>query len=89
MLNKDKHKLLPLWKAFNAKLRGHVEYYGVSLNADRVYSFVHQATGIFFKWINRRSQRKSFNWEQFEQFRKAHPGVKVSTRHDLLTRAVK
>jgi len=82
-LNKDKQRLLPLWKTFNAKLRGHVEYYGVSLNSDHVYSFVYQATGIFFKWINRRSQRKSFNWEQFEKFREAHPGVKVTTRHHL------
>jgi RNA-directed DNA polymerase len=82
-LNRDKQKLLPLWKTFNSKLRGHVEYYGVSLNSDRVYSFVHQATGIFFKWINRRSQRKSFNWGQFEKFRQAHPGVKVTTRHHL------
>lgn len=81
--NKDKQRLLPLWNTFNSKLRGHVEYYGVSLNSDRVYSFVYQATGIFFKWINRRSQRKSLNWEQFDKFRKAHPGVEVSTRHYL------
>ena len=41
-LNRDKQKLLALWEAFNSKLRGHVEYYGVSLNPDRVYSFVCQ-----------------------------------------------
>jgi RNA-directed DNA polymerase len=81
--NKDKQRLLPLWNTFNSKLRGHVEYYGVSLNSDGVNKFVHQATDIFFKWINRRSQRKSFNWGQFVKFREAHPGVKVTIRHHL------
>lgn len=82
-LNKDKHKLHPLWNTFNAKLRGHIQYYGVSLNSDRVNSFVYQATGIFFKWINRRSQRKSMNWEQFNKFREAFPRAKVSIHHHL------
>jgi group II intron reverse transcriptase/maturase len=81
--NKDKHKLIVLWNTFNSKLRGHVQYYGVSLNSDRVYSFVYQATGIFFRWINRRSQRKSMNWEQFGKFRKTHPMVEVSIKHHL------
>jgi group II intron reverse transcriptase/maturase len=81
--NKDKSKLVPLWKTFNSKLRGHVQYYGVSLNSDQVYSFVHQATGIFFKWINRRSQRKSMNWEQFKKFRKVFPGPEITIHHHL------
>ncbi len=81
--NKDKHRLVPLWKTFNSKIRGHIQYYGVSLNSDQVSSFVYQATGIFFKWINRRSQRKSMNWEQSNQFRKAFPPTKVFTVHGL------
>ena len=46
-MNKDKSKLKPLWETFNTKLRGHIQYYGVSLNSDKVYAFVYQATGIF------------------------------------------
>ena len=81
--NKDKDKLQSLWQTFNSKVRGHCQYYGVSLNADRVYAFVYQATGIFFTWMNRRSQRKSMTWEQFSAFRKAFPSPEVSTRHNL------
>jgi len=81
--NRHKHKLLRLWKIFNSKLRGHVQYYGVSLNCDQVNAFVYQSTRIFFKWINRRSQRKSITWKKFEKFRGAFPGVKVSVRHCL------
>jgi RNA-directed DNA polymerase len=80
---KDKYKLRVLWDTFNSKLRGHIQYYGVSLNSDKVYEFVHQATGIFFQWINRRSQRKSMTWEQFNEFRKAFPSVTVKTCHNL------
>lgn len=80
---KDKRTLRALWDTFNAKLRGHIQYYGVSLNSDSVYEFVHQATGIFFKWINRRSQRKSMTWEQFSMFRKAYPSPKVTICHHL------
>lgn len=82
-LNKDKQRLLQLWKTFNSKLRGHIQYYGVSFNSDRVCSFVFHATGIFFKWINRRSQRKSMNWEQFNKFRKAFPQPDTSIRHNF------
>jgi len=82
-INKDKHKLRALWKIFNAKLRGHIQYYGVSLNLEQVNNFVYQATCIFFKWINRRSQRKSMNWEQFNKFQKAFPPVRVSIRYRL------
>lgn len=82
-MRRDKYRLLELWTIFNTKLNGHVRYYGVSLNSDRVYSFVHQAIGIFFKWINRRSQRRSMNWEQFNMFRRRFPGVKVAIHHQL------
>jgi Retron-type reverse transcriptase len=81
--NRCKHKLRPLWDTFNSKLRGHIQYYGMSLNLDSVNKFVYQATHIFFKWINRRSQKKSLNWEQFSLFLKAFPSPKVKICHQL------
>jgi RNA-directed DNA polymerase len=81
--NRHKSKLKALWDIFNAKLRGHIQYYGVSLNAQYVNEFVHQATCIFFKWIKRRSQRKSISWDQFNRFRRAFPQPKVKVYHAL------
>ena len=81
--NRCKHKLHPLWNTFNSKLRGHIQYYGISLNLDSVNRFVCQATHIFFKWMNRRSQKKSMNWEQFKLFLKAFPSPKVKVCHQL------
>ena len=28
---------------------------------------------LLFKWINRRSQKKSYNWEQFKEMLKTYP----------------
>ncbi len=81
--NKGKYPLHALWDTFNAKLRGHIQYYGVSLNSDSVGGFVHQATRIFFKWVNRRSQRKSMTWEQFKKFREVYPQPKIKICHPL------
>ena len=59
---RDKHKLHIIWNKFCVKLKGHIRYYGVSYNRKAVTYFIKQAASIMFKWLNRRSQRKSFNW---------------------------
>lgn len=46
-------------------LRGHIQYYGVSGNSRGVSGYVYFATGLLFKWLNRRSQRRSLNWKRF------------------------
>lgn len=49
----------------NRKLKGHYNYYYVKGNSRAVWSFYSQAIEQAFKWLNRRSQRKSYNWEAF------------------------
>jgi len=53
-------------KTAASKVRGHVQYYGVSFSFADVNKFVWQTKKILFKWLNRRSQRQSFNWEKFQ-----------------------
>jgi RNA-directed DNA polymerase len=65
--------LKEIWRTFKAKLRGHVQYYGVSHNAIWVKKFLDEARKIMFKWLNRRSQMKSFTWEQFDKFVERNP----------------
>lgn len=71
--NRNRLPLKQLWKTFCSKLRGHIRYYGVSHNGDKVDKFVFAAVKIMFKWLNRRSQKKSFNWEKFSLFRQRNP----------------
>src|ERR1700722_19144373 len=45
---KDRMSLKKIWKIFTAKLRGHVNYYGVSHNAENVSKFLNEAKKIVF-----------------------------------------
>lgn len=62
------YKLPIIWATFCSKLRGHIRYYGLSHNCNAVNGFICKAVKIMFKWLNRRSQKKSFNWEQFRLY---------------------
>lgn len=66
----QRHKLTPevLWKQLYSKLSGYAAYYCVSHNISNVSSFMYLCERLFFKWMNRRSQRRSFNWEEFSKF---------------------
>jgi group II intron reverse transcriptase/maturase len=46
-------------------LQGHMQYYGVSENFHRVSDYFYHGTRLLFKWLNRRSQRKSYSWAKF------------------------
>ena len=70
---RNEKPLKEIWKILKAKVRGHVQYYGVSHNADGVRQFIQGTKRIMFKWLNRRSQRKSFTWEKYWLFIAAHP----------------
>jgi len=49
------------------KLTGHWNYYGVIGNSERVWDYAWNAKRLVFKWLNRRSQRRSFTWATFEE----------------------
>lgn len=68
-----------IMKTAAAKVRGHVQYYGISYNSAAVNEFIYHVIRILFKWLNRRSQRKSFAWKQFQKFlnRIKFPGAKI------------
>lgn len=81
--NRHKGKLLAIWKIFVSKIRGHINYYGVSFNSKHVDKFIFEAKMIFFKWMNRRSQRKSLNWDEIDLFLEKHPLPRVRVVHRL------
>lgn len=67
-LKKSRH--LPKKKFFatlSRKLIGHYNYYYIRGNSRSVYAFYKQVINYTFKWLNRRSQRKSYNWKQFDR----------------------
>jgi group II intron reverse transcriptase/maturase len=58
-------RIKELMSTYKQKLQGHWNYYGVRGNYSMIHKFYWNANKIVFKWLNRRSQRKSFNWEEF------------------------
>jgi group II intron reverse transcriptase/maturase len=46
-------------------LMGHIQYYGVSGNSRSLRQYLFQASRILFKWLNRRSQRRSVTWARY------------------------
>ena len=56
-----------LFANLNRKLVGYYNYYGVTGNFQSLNSFVYQVKGLLFKWLNRRSQRKSYIWKGFNE----------------------
>jgi len=54
-------RLKVLFERLNAKLRGHYNYYGVCGNYASLAEFFGRAMRILKKWLDRRSQRRSYN----------------------------
>jgi len=55
------------FKTLKSKLVGHYNYFYVRGNARSVWSFYYQTIKYAKKWLNRRSQRKSYTWEKFKR----------------------
>jgi RNA-directed DNA polymerase len=82
----QKHSGLPkkiLFDKLNRKLLGYYNYYGVTGNSQSLNSFVYQVIGLLFKWLNRRSQRKSYKWVGFMELIKYFGIVKPRILHAL------
>ena len=81
--NRSRYRLSEMWEIFCNKLKGHVQYYGVSYNSGRVKGFICRATRIFFKWLNRRGGRHEMEWEDFIEYMKIYPPPKAKVLHNL------
>ncbi len=66
-------KLPDLWQAIARKMRGHFNYFGVTDNSCALYQFQEGVRKLLLKWLNRRSQRRSFTWESFRRYYARHP----------------
>ena len=71
-----------LMKKLNIKLEGHYRYYGISNNSKMLCNFRQRTIEILFKVLNRRSNRRSYNWEGFTEmiryYKIPYPKIYVS-----------
>lgn len=61
-----------IMRTLGRKLIGYWNYYGVRGNYDRLQYFYHIVMQILFKWLNRRSERRSYTREGFRKMVELH-----------------
>jgi group II intron reverse transcriptase/maturase len=66
------------------KLAGHLNYYGITDNWQMCSTFSTQFTRLMYKWLNRQSQKRSYNWERFNDALAwvGWPSVKITHQLD-------
>jgi hypothetical protein len=50
------------------KLQGHYEYFGVNGNIRCLKQVLHRVKSLWFKWLQRRGQRKPLRWKRFNAY---------------------
>ena len=73
-IKRNRHRRMKdLTDLLNLKLRGHYQYYGITDNFESLDKFYFHTRKTLYKWLNRRSQKRSYNWEEFNELLKLFP----------------
>lgn len=63
------------------KMLGHYRYYGIRGNSFSLINYEYHVKRLLYKWINRRSQKSSYNWQQFIKWLERNPLPKPKIYH--------
>jgi RNA-directed DNA polymerase len=66
-----------------ARVQGHLNYYAITDNARSCSRYGYHATRILRRWLNRKSQRKAYNWDQYNDVLCHVQWPRVQIRIDL------
>lgn len=88
-IKENRHKLRPqeMIRKLNKSLTGYYNYYAVTDNMTTVDVFWRYVVKLLFYWLNRRGQRKSYSWEQFNALLVKTPIVRPRLKHSLYVSA--
>jgi len=81
--NRNRLEIKEIWKMMRWMLTGHYSYYGISGNFVYINHFYDEVKRVLYDWLNRRSQKRSFNWESFHKYLKTYPLPKPRIYHSL------
>lgn len=65
------------------RVQGHLNYYAVTDNWGKCSIYHYHATRILFKWLNRKSQRRAYTWDGYNQALDCIRWPRVIIRKDL------
>jgi len=61
------------WQHLRAAMRGHYEYYGITGNRRRLTGYYEAVKRLWFKWLDRRSNRRDLSWARFLRLLDRYP----------------
>lgn len=70
---RNKVETKEIWKTLALKLTGHYQYYGISGNIEGIKRYYHKTLQQTRKWLNRRSRKKSWNFQEFRKYLTENP----------------
>jgi group II intron reverse transcriptase/maturase len=70
---RNQYPLPDIWMGLAPRLNGHYNYYGVSGNFEAIKRFSRHVHHQVFKWMNRRSQKKTWNWDSYTAYVLKYP----------------
>ena len=84
-IKENRHKLKPdeMIRRLNLSLSGYYNYYAVTDNSKSVESFRRCIEKLLYFWLNRRSQKKSYTWKQYNALLERVPLITPKVRHSL------
>jgi len=84
-IKENRHKYRPskLIEKLNRSLAGYYNYYAVTDNIKMLGTFRYIVVRQLFHWLNRRSQKKSYTWDEFNALLKRIPIRSPRLRHCL------
>jgi group II intron reverse transcriptase/maturase len=87
---RNRMRLADWWPLLVTKVTGYNRYYGISGNLRSVQSFYRRVVGLAYKWLNRRSQLRSYDWQRFKRWLEYHPlpRPKIHRRYPHLSGSV-
>ena len=59
--------------ALTRRITGHFNYFGANGNVESLRHVAKACEAIWYKWLNRRSQRSKLNWERFAGLLRTYP----------------
>jgi Group II intron, maturase-specific domain len=70
---RNARKFPALWQTITRKIRGHLNYLGVTDNSRALKQFKWAVRRLLCKWLYRWGQRRSFTWVSFLRYTARHP----------------
>ena len=88
-IKENRHNMKPheMIKRLNLSLAGYYNYYAVTDNSRTVELFRRCVIQLLFFWLNRRSQKKSYTWDEFNALLVKVPIIMPKVKHSLYVTA--